>query len=154
MDMEWLSPTIDFGVIGLLIALSVVVVAITLERIFYYRSVEPKSFTSIKALELALSKRLIVVASVAANAPYIGLLGTVLGIMLTFYDMGLDPSADAGKIMVGLALALRATAMGLVVALVSVVAYNALLRKTKVLLLQWEIAREGGQGSNKESGHG
>jgi biopolymer transport protein ExbB len=138
--MEWLSAAIDFGIIGLLAALSVVVVAIGLERLFFYRSVEPKSFTSIKALELELTKRLVVVASVAANAPYIGLLGTVLGIMLTFYNLGLDPSADTGKIMVGLALALKATAMGLIVALVSVVIYNVLLRKTKVLLLQWEIA--------------
>jgi biopolymer transport protein ExbB len=140
MEMEWLSAAIDFGVIGLLLALSVVVVAIAFERFFFYRSIDLKSFTNIKALELELTRRLVVVASVASNAPYIGLLGTVLGIMLTFYNMGLDASADASKIMVGLALALKATAVGLVVALVSVVAYNALLRKTKVLLLQWEIA--------------
>src|ERR1700676_2877346 len=140
MEMEWLSAAIDFGVIGLLIALSVVVVAIALERFFFYRSIDLTSFTNIKALELELTRRLVVVASVAANAPYIGLLGTVLGIMLTFYNMGLDASADASKIMIGLALALKATAVGLVVALVSVVAYNALLRKAKVLLLQWEIA--------------
>jgi biopolymer transport protein ExbB len=140
MEMQWLSGVIDFGVIGLLIALSVVVVAVALERFFFYRSIDLKSFTNIKALELELTRRLVVVASVAANAPYIGLLGTVLGIMLTFYNMGLDASADASKIMVGLALALKATAAGLVVALVSVVAYNALLRKAKVLLLQWEIA--------------
>jgi biopolymer transport protein ExbB len=140
MEMEWLSGAIDFGVIGLLIALSVVVVGIALERFFFYRSIDLTSFTNIKALELELTRRLVVVASVAANAPYIGLLGTVLGIMLTFYNMGLDASADASKIMIGLALALQATAVGLVVALVSVVAYNALLRKAKVLLLQWEIA--------------
>jgi len=140
MRIEWLSATIDFGVIGLLAALSIIVVAIGLERLFFYRSIELDSFTNIKTLELALTKRLFIVASVAANAPYIGLLGTVLGIMLTFYDIGVDSSADAGKIMVGLALALKATAGGLVVALVSVVAYNALLRKSKVLLLQWEIA--------------
>lgn len=140
MGMEWLSSAIDFGVIGLLIALSVVVVAIVLERAFFYRAIDLNSFTNVKALELELTKRLIVVASVASNAPYIGLLGTVLGIMLTFYNLGLDASADASKIMVGLALALKATAVGLVVALVSVVAYNALVRKTKVLMLQWEIA--------------
>src|SRR5262245_49773439 len=140
MQIEWLSTAVDFGIIGLLIALSVVVVAIGLERFFFYRSVDPNSFASIKALELEPSKRLVVIASVAANAPYIGLLGTVIGIMLTFYTLGIDASADVGKIMVGLALALKATAMGLVVALVSVVIYNALLRKTKVLMLEWEIA--------------
>jgi biopolymer transport protein ExbB len=140
MAMEWLSAAIDFGVIGLLVALSVMVVGIALERFFFYRSIDLTSFTNIKALELELTRRLVVVASVASNAPYVGLLGTVLGIMLTFYNMGLDASADASKIMIGLALALKATAVGLVVALVSVVAYNALLRKAKVLLLQWEIA--------------
>ncbi|PWB82833.1 MAG: TonB-system energizer ExbB [Methylocystaceae bacterium] len=140
MQMEWISRAIDFGVIGLLATLSVVVVAIGLERVFFYRSIELKSFSSIKALELELTKRLFVIASVASNAPYIGLLGTVLGIMLTFYNMGLDASADTSKIMAGLALALKATAAGLVVALVAVVTYNVLLRKTKVLMLQWEIA--------------
>jgi biopolymer transport protein ExbB len=146
MEMEWLSVAIDFGVVGLLVALSVVVVAIGFERFFFYRSVELGKFTSIKGLELELTKRLVVVASVASNAPYIGLLGTVLGIMLTFYNMGLDASADMGKIMIGLALALKATAMGLIVALVSVVIYNTLLRKARVLMLRWEIARETSHG--------
>ncbi|MDB5657264.1 MAG: tonB-system energizer ExbB [Tardiphaga sp.] len=140
MQMEWLSGLIDYGIIGLLLVLSVIVVAVALERMFFYRAIDANSFTNIKALELELTKRLVVIASVASNAPYIGLLGTVLGIMLTFYNMGLDASADASKIMAGLALALKATALGLVVALVAVVAYNGLLRKTKVLLLRWEIA--------------
>jgi biopolymer transport protein ExbB len=146
MEMQWLSAAIDFGVIGLLVALSVVVVAVVLERIFFYRAIDVHSFTNVKALELELTRRLTIVASVASNAPYIGLLGTVLGIMLTFYNMGLDATADASKIMIGLALALKATAVGLVVALVSVVSYNALLRKAKVLLMQWEIARETAHG--------
>lgn len=140
MQIAWIVAIIDFGILGLLATLNVVVVAICLERLFFYRTVEPTSFTSVKALELELTKRLFVVASVAANAPYIGLLGTVLGIMLTFYNLGLDASADVGKIMVGLALALKATAVGLVVALVSVATYNGLLRKTKVMMLEWEIA--------------
>jgi biopolymer transport protein ExbB len=141
MQFEWLSSAVDFGVIGLLAFLSVIVVAIGLERMFFYRSVDTASFKNIKALELELTKRLLVVASVASNAPYIGLLGTVLGIMLTFYNMSLDATADVTKIMLGLALALKATAVGLVVALVSVAIYNALLRKAKVLMLRWEIAR-------------
>ncbi len=62
--------------------------------------------------------------------------------MLTFYNMGMDAGMDTGKIMTGLALALKATAVGLVVALVAVVLYNALLRKVKVLMLEWEIANE------------
>jgi biopolymer transport protein ExbB len=142
MQMEWLSAAIDYGIIGLLVLLNIVAVAVGLERFFFYRNVEPKDFANLKTLELELTRRLIVVATVASNAPYIGLLGTVLGIMLTFYNMSLDASADAAKIMIGLSLALKATAVGLVVALISVVIYNALLRRVKVLMLEWEIARE------------
>ncbi|GEC17220.1 TonB-system energizer ExbB [Nitrobacter winogradskyi] len=146
MQIAWLSAAIDYGVIGLLLVLSVMVLAIAFERIFFYRTVDLRTFTSIKALELKLTQRLFVVASVASNAPYIGLLGTVLGIMLTFYTLGLDTSIDTGKIMIGLALALKATAAGLIVALISVVIYNALLRKMKVLMLEWEIDRENSHG--------
>jgi len=46
---------------------------------------------------------------------------------------------DTGKIMSGLALALKATAVGLLVAIPSVSLYNFLLRKIKVLLMSWEI---------------
>lgn len=140
--MEWLSSVVDYGVIGLLATLSVAVVAIALERWSYYRNTSPSDFRSPKSLELALTERLSVIASVASNAPYLGLLGTVLGIMLTFYRMGEDASVDAAKIMTGLALALKATAAGLIVALVAVVIYNALLRKVRVMMLKWDIAHE------------
>lgn len=140
MSMNWLSGTIDYGIIGLLLVLSVLVVAVSLERYFFYRKLSIADFPDIKSLELVLTNKLFVIASVGSNAPYLGLLGTVLGIMLTFYNMGQDASLDTGKIMTGLALALKATAVGLVVALVAVVLYNALLRKVKVLMLQWEIA--------------
>ncbi len=81
MQLDWLSPVIDFGIIGLLVLLNVIVVGIGLERFFFFRAVELDKFTNIKALELELTRRLIVIASVASNAPYIGLLGTVLGVM-------------------------------------------------------------------------
>lgn len=48
---------------------------------------------------------------------------------------------DSGRIMTDLSLALRATAAGLFVAIPAVVLYNLLLRRVKVLLLQWEARR-------------
>lgn len=140
MNMEWLSGAIDYGVIGLLVVLSVVIVAIGMERYAFYRRLDVKAVGDIKSLELMLSRKLFVIASVASNAPYLGLLGTVFGIMLTFYKMGQDAGIDTAQIMVGLALALKATAVGLGVALVAVVLYNTLLRKAKVMMLEWEIA--------------
>jgi len=68
-----------------------------------------------KELELHLTRRLHVIATVGSNAPYVGLLGTVLGIMLTFASIGRQGLADPGQIMSGLALALKATAIGLLV---------------------------------------
>jgi biopolymer transport protein ExbB len=59
--------------------------------------------------------------------------------MLTFYTLGNQGFMDTNKIMVGLALALKATAVGLIVAIPSVVLYNLLLRKVKRLLLEWDI---------------
>lgn len=139
--MEWLSSVVDYGIIGFLVVLNIVAVAVALERTMFYRGLDLGGFADPKSLELELTARLSVIASIASNAPYLGLLGTVLGIMLTFYQIGLDAGAmDTGKIMTGLALALKATAVGLVVALVAVVLYNALLRKAKVLSLRWEIA--------------
>lgn len=90
-------------------------------------------------LEIELTKGLTFIASVASNAPYIGLLGTVLGIMLTFYTIGQEGFVDTKKVMVGLALALKATAVGLLVAIPSSVLYNLLLKKVKNLLLLWEV---------------
>lgn len=140
MQAKALSVVVDYGIIGILLILSVVVVAIAMERFTFYRRIDIADFSDSKSLELILTDKLFVIASVGSNAPYIGLLGTVLGIMLTFYNLGQDVAMDTGKIMTGLALALKATAAGLVVALVAVVLYNTLLRKAKVLMLKWEIA--------------
>jgi biopolymer transport protein ExbB len=140
MKMDWLHGLIDYGVIGILLLLSVAVVGIGIERWAFYRSLDLVRVPDKQHLEIALTRKLFVIASVASNAPYLGLLGTVFGIMLTFYNMGQDANIDAGHIMTGLALALKATAAGLVVALVAVTIYNTLLRKVKVLTLEWEIA--------------
>jgi biopolymer transport protein ExbB len=137
--MEWLKFGIDYGIIGLLALLSVVSVSVAIERWLMYRRIRPADFTNKKELELKLTSRIHIIATVGSNAPYIGLLGTVLGIMLTFYILGNQGFMDTGKIMVGLALALKATAVGLLVAIPSVVLYNFLLRKVKRLLLEWDI---------------
>ena len=140
--MEQLEGIVNYGIIGLLVLMSVAAVAIAVERCVTYRRIRTKDFSDKRELELALTGKLHVLATIGSNAPYIGLLGTVLGIMLTFYTMGREGFLDTGKIMVGLALALKATAVGLMVAIPSIVFYNLLLRKVKVLLMRWEIDHE------------
>ena len=137
--MEWLKSTIDYGVIGLLLVMSVVAVAVAIERWLHSKKVDLARFSDKKALELELTKKLHIIATIGSNAPYIGLLGTVLGIMLTFYTMGQEGFMDTGKIMIGLALALKATAVGLLVAIPAITIYNFRVRKVKELILEWEI---------------
>jgi len=137
--MEYLKLIIDYGIIGFLILLSVISIAIAIERIGYYRKVDVLKFSSPKELETDLTKGLYIIATIGANAPYIGLLGTVLGIMLTFYTIGQEGLIDSKKVMVGLALALKATAVGLFVAIPSVALYNYLLRRVKEKIALWEI---------------
>lgn len=140
--MEMLKGAIDYGVIGLLIVMSIISVSLGLERWLAYRQLRLDAYSDRRELEIALTSRLHIIATIGSNAPYIGLLGTVLGIMLTFYTMGLEGFMDTKKIMVGLALALKATAIGLVVAIPAVVIYNFLLRNVKVMLLRWDIQND------------
>lgn len=137
--MDWLKHSIDYGIIGFLILMSVIAFSIGIERFLLYRKINISSFKEKKSLELVLTGKLHIIAMIGSNAPYIGLLGTVLGIMFTFYTMGQEGFMDTGKIMIGLALALKVTAVGLVVAIPSVALYNLLLRRAKVIMMKWEI---------------
>jgi biopolymer transport protein ExbB len=137
--MNVLTHLVDYGVIGLLVVLSLWALAVAVERWFYYQRVTPNQFENIQTMEMALTKRLVVIGTVAANAPYIGLLGTVLGIMLTFHTMGTSGTMAVGAIMVGLSLALKATAIGLLVAIPCVVLNNILRRRVTELLTLYKV---------------
>jgi biopolymer transport protein ExbB/TolQ len=69
-------------------------------------------------------RRLSILATLASNAPYIGLFGTVLGIVRSFKEMSKDLANASAGVMAGIAEALVATAVGLLVAIPAVVAYN------------------------------
>lgn len=100
-------------------------------------------FGTLTKLEKAkLERSLGFLATVGANAPYIGLFGTVLGIMKAFND--LSKAADAGQqtVMAGISSALIATAAGLMVAIPAVLAYNYFQRLVKRVLGNLESIEE------------
>ena len=143
MPIEQLKDIIDYGIIGFLFFLSFITFAFAIERVLFYRGIELTDYKNKTALELDISKRLATIASIGSNAPYIGLLGTVLAIILTFYIIGdQKDTINPGEIMKHLALALKATAAGLVVAIPATVIYNALLTRVDTLLAQWDIAQD------------
>lgn len=137
--MDALKNAVDYGIIGLLIGLSLWSVAVAVERWIFYRTVNFSQYSNIQVFEIALTKRLVVIGTVAANAPYIGLLGTVLGIMLTFHTMGASGTMAVNTIMIGLSLALKATAVGLLVAIPCVVMNNILRRRVSELLTEYKV---------------
>ncbi len=129
--MQSIGPFVEYAVFAVLIVLSIMAVAITFERLRFYRTVQATRYTSRSRLETDLTRRLNIIGTIGANAPYIGLLGTVLGIMVTFQTLGSGNNMDVKSIMTGLSLALKATAAGIVVAIHCVVLNNILRRKVR-----------------------
>jgi biopolymer transport protein ExbB len=136
--MQFLKDYLDFFIFGILGFMSFLMLWMVIERYLYYRSVDVSHFDNPDALNVALTNNLTTISTIGANAPYVGLLGTVMGILITFYDLGQGGKIEPGTIMLGLALALKATALGLVVAIPAIVFYNGLLRKVDVLTARWK----------------
>jgi biopolymer transport protein ExbB len=139
---SWLvlaEQVLNYGVMGILVLMSIVSLWLFIERMMYFGNLRVSDYETKDELELDLGDNVSTIATIGSNAPYVGLLGTVLGIMITFYSLGDVGAVDPKKIMTGLALALKATALGLVVAIPAIVFYNVLLRKMERILTQWEI---------------
>ncbi len=133
---------VDYGIIGVLVLMSVVTLWLYIERTMFYKSVRVDDYEYRDDLEMDLTDNVSVISTIGTNAPYIGLLGTVTGIMITFYTLGDAGAVDAKKIMMGLALALKATAMGLLVAMPAIIAYSMSLRKVEKILARFDVAQE------------
>ncbi len=126
-------------VLYLLILMSIIAIAVIIERIIVISKLE-KNMLSYKPLELklALEKRLGILATFGNNAPFIGLFGTVLGIIEAFHSLAQSNEFGIKVVMGGISEALVATALGLFVAIPSVIAYNYFVRKVKTILLVYE----------------
>lgn len=136
--MELLKQYLDIAVFGVLGFMSFLMIAYTIERHIYFARVDVSEFSNKNMLGVALTRHMTAIASIASNAPYIGLLGTVLGILITFHDLSQGTELSAATIMLGLALALKATAAGLAVAIPATLFYNSLVRRVEVLNARWE----------------
>lgn len=99
-----------------------------------------------------LERYLGVLATIASNAPFIGLLGTVLGIMKAFNDLASSSDAGQQTVMAGISVALVATAAGLFVAIPAGVFYNYFTRKVKGIVTSLESVKELGLAYSKKKG--
>jgi len=132
--VEFLKESIDYIIFGVLGFMGFVALWLTIERLIFLSRVKPGDYAERADYEEAVTRNLMPLYIIYSNAPYVGLLGTVIGIMITFYDMGQSGSINAGDIMIGLSLALKATALGLAVAIPTLIVYNGLQRRISVVL--------------------
>jgi len=137
--MEQYKNILDIVIFITLGLMSILSIGVGIERTMFYKKISLEKYNDKKELEIDLGNNLTIISTIASNAPYVGLLGTVFGIILTFFTIGTNGLSDSGAIMTGLALALKATAFGLVVAIPSIVFHNYLVRKMEVLLIRWDI---------------
>lgn len=126
-------------VLWVLIAMSVISFGVIVERVlaFGYIKNDLQNLSGAK-IRILLEKRLGILATFGNNAPFIGLFGTVLGIINAFHTLSKGDEFGINAVMGGISEALVATAAGLFVAIPSVIAYNYFIRKIKMLLLETE----------------
>ncbi|EFM37128.1 biopolymer transporter ExbB [Campylobacter coli K3] len=141
LNMEFLKDYIDLIIFIILGVMAFIAFWCVIERVLFFRKIDFKNYENQEQFDDAISENLTTIYIIYSNAPYIGLLGTVVGIMITFYEMGIAGNIDVKSIVVGLSLALKATALGLLVAIPALMAYNALLRKVSLLSNAYKVSK-------------
>jgi len=87
-----------------------------------------------------MESKLVILGTLGNNDPFIGLFGTVLGIIKAFHDLATAQNPNPSVVMTGVSEALVATAVGLFVAIPAVIAYNYFQRRVKEFVTQMEAA--------------
>ena len=139
--MEFLKAYLDPLVFSVLGFMAFLVVFFSIERMIFFSNLNMEKYTDIKELEEEASKHFTTLYVIYSNAPYVGLLGTVVGIMVVFYDMGGSGNIDVKSITLGLSMALKATALGLLVAIPTLMIYNAFLRVSDKKINRYKILK-------------
>jgi len=90
---------------------------------------------------LKWEKNLAILATIGSNAPFVGLFGTVLGIIKAFHDLSQQAGAGVQMVTAGISEALVATAVGILVAVPAVVAFNLFQRKVRTAATEAEATK-------------
>ncbi len=118
----------------ILVIFSILSWAVIVEKIRLFHSVRRNKPTGNPDKIIApFDKNLWFLAMVAGVSPFIGLFGTVWGVMDSFASIGINQSVSIGVIAPGLAIALGTTALGLVAAIPAAIAYQIFTKKSDEL---------------------
>lgn len=105
------------------------------------RGLEEMMNSHLLAIKPEMETRIGFLATLGSNAPFIGLLGTIFGVMEAFEALGAE-SGSTTIVMMGISKALVATAVGLIVAIPAITAYNFLQKKLKMIFHHLEAMKE------------
>jgi biopolymer transport protein ExbB len=94
-------------------------------------AVEEHKAAALETERLRYERRIAFLGTLGNNAPFVGLFGTVLGIIRAFHDLAGNTMQGTQAVMSGIAEALVATGVGLLVALPAVATYNAFIRRVE-----------------------
>ena len=97
-------------------------------------SAEEAMLAETAARKLEMERGLAFLGTLGSNAPFIGLFGTVIGIIKAFHTLSVSQNPDMKFVMADIAEALVATGVGLIVAIPAVMAHNALQRRVRSIL--------------------
>ncbi|MFN3235167.1 MAG: protein TolQ [Gammaproteobacteria bacterium] len=102
-----------------------------------------RAMRAAEAREIAkLEKQLPTLATIGSVSPYVGLFGTVWGIMMAFHHLSGAEQVTIAMVAPGIAEALIATAMGLFAAIPAVIAYNRLSYSVETICMRYETFQE------------
>jgi biopolymer transport protein ExbB/TolQ len=104
------------------------------------RDLEELLSTKQKEERLKLERRLGVLGTLGNISPFIGLFGTVVGIIKAFRDLAMAGGGGPSVVAKGIAEALISTAAGLLVAIPAVIIYNYFMRRVKTISVDMEVA--------------
>ena len=99
------------------------------------QAIEEHIASVVEADRIHYERGLAFLGTLGSNAPFVGLFGTVLGIVRAFHDLSTSTAMGSQAVMAGIAEALVATAIGLLVALPAVATYNALMRHVETAVV-------------------
>lgn len=92
---------------------------------------EESMYAHMIAAKVQLEKGTVILGTLGNNTPFIGLLGTIIGIIQAFHALSLEVGQHPEQLMASISEALVATALGIFVAIPSVIAYNLINRAIK-----------------------
>jgi biopolymer transport protein ExbB/TolQ len=95
---------------------------------------------TIQSLVQDLESNLSLLGTIASVAPFVGLLGTVIGIIRSFHAVSTSSAGGASLVALGISEALIGTAGGLVVAIPALLGYNYFVNKLRRFTVEWELA--------------